>query len=126
MLAARKQKQALGAHKFEPSAQQRAQVRTFAGLGLPQDQICRLVGMSEAALRNHFEEELGLGIAQANSQVMGALYKSAVEEKNVTAQIFWAKARLGMSEKTQTEQLGPDGKPIDPNARPIVVLKVER
>ena len=126
MLEARKQKQALAGHRFEPTERQRAQVRSFSGLGLPQDQICRLVGVSEAALRSHFSEELGLGIAQANGAVMGALYKSAVEDKNVTAQIFWAKARVGLSEKTQVEQLGPDGKPIDPNARPIVVLKVER
>lgn len=100
--------------RFEPTAEQRAQVTTLAGLGLPQDQIALLVlnpitgaPISEQVLRSAFERELAAGPAQANSSVAQSLFKMATGTGNVkrvpAAAMFWLKARAGWRETQHVE-----------------------
>lgn len=96
---------------FQPSGQQHRQVETYAGLGLPQDQIARLIinpatgePISETTLKVHFHHELQAGIAKANAHVVGNLYKHTAEKPG--AAIFWVRARLGWRDRTYPGEMG--------------------
>ena len=75
-------------------------VEQLAGFGIPQDDMVRLVlnnkgkPISQVTLREHFRYELDVGMTKANVAVAGALFRNAVKNDNVTAQIFWAKVRM--------------------------------
>lgn len=105
-----------GRPPFVPTAEQRKLVEALAGYGIPRDQICQLVtdkngkGICEDTLRKVFPAELGAGTAKANAKVAGALFKNAVENMNVAAQIFWAKTRMGWKETSvQEHSVAEDG-----------------
>ena len=85
--------------------QERAIVQRASMMGMPQETIAKILHTTKATLEKHFREELDNSSDQANMQVLGALYKSAIGG-NVTAQIFWCKTRLGMREKTEIEHTG--------------------
>src|SRR5690348_13576296 len=70
----------------------RERVRYLAGLGVPQNDIARLIGCSPKTLRRRFRDELDRGVAEANAVVSGSLF-AAAKAGNVTAQIFWLKTR---------------------------------
>ncbi len=75
----------------------REKVRYLAGLGLPQDDIARIIDCAPKTLRKRFRDELDRGIAEANAMVSGYLFASA-KGGNTTAQIFWLKTRAGWRE----------------------------
>lgn len=89
----------------EPTDETRRLARTLSGLGVPQESICHIIGVSKPTLHAHYRTELDLGMAEANAKVSGALFK-LIEQGNVAATIFWLKSRCGWSEKVQTEQVG--------------------
>ena len=64
----------------------------LAGLGVPQDDIAKIIGCAPKTLRKRFREELDRGVAEANAMVAGYLFNSA-KQGNVSAQIFWLKIR---------------------------------
>ena len=70
----------------------REKVQYLAGLGVPQDDIAKIVGCAPKTLRKRFREELDRGVAEANAMVAGYLFNSA-KQGNVSAQIFWLKTR---------------------------------
>ena len=72
-------------------------VMRAAGLGFNQDKIAAIIGISKPTLERHFREELDRGMALADYAVGNALYERAVGG-NVTAQIWWTKARMGWKE----------------------------
>ena len=93
-----------GMPRFEPTPEQRESVETLAGYGIPHEDIARLVvsprtkaAIDAKTLRLAFRDELDVGQVKANSAVVGSLYKQAVGG-NVTAQIWWTKARMGWKE----------------------------
>ena len=55
----------------------RERVRYLAGLGVPQDDIARLIGCSSKTLRKRFRDELDRGVAEANAVVSGSLFAAA-------------------------------------------------
>jgi hypothetical protein len=55
----------------------RERVRYLAGLGMPQDDIARLIGCSPKTLRKRFRDELDRGVAEANAVVSGSLFAAA-------------------------------------------------
>ena len=67
-------------------------VRHLAGVGVPQDDIARLVGCAPKTLRKRCRYDLDRGVAEANAVVSGSLF-AAAKGGNVTAQIFWLKSR---------------------------------
>ena len=77
---------------FKPTDELRARVRQLAIVGLPQDDIAKLVRCSPKTLRKHFRRELDEGGAEANALVAGFLFQAA-KAGNVAAQIFWLKTR---------------------------------
>ena len=94
---------------FEPTDEQRRIVERAAGLGLRQDKVCQLIisprtngPISKETLEKHFRAELDRGMALADYAVAKSLYDQAVGG-NVTAQIWWTKARMGWKETQVVE-----------------------
>lgn len=92
----------MGQKPHEPSEESHKLVRTLSGLGVPQDDICVLVGCTKPTLHKHYRESLDKGLAEANSQIAQTLFKQAIGG-NIAAAIFWAKARMGWREKQEFE-----------------------
>jgi hypothetical protein len=92
-----------------PTEDFRKQVQEASGLGLPQDQICALVGISDVTLRKHYESELGMGKAKASAAVAKTLFNKATVGQDTTAMIWWTKAQMRWSETMRQEVTGRDG-----------------
>jgi hypothetical protein len=68
---------------------------------------------SRCTLRSAFRHELDVGHVKANSAVAESLYQQAIKG-NVTAAIWWTKARTGWKETTVQHFQDADGNPIGP------------
>jgi hypothetical protein len=80
----------------------REKVRYLAGVGLPQDDIAKIVGCAPKTLRKRCRNDLDRGIAEANATMCGYLF-AAAKAGNVVAQIFWLKTKAHWREKTAPE-----------------------
>jgi hypothetical protein len=78
---------------FVVTEEMREQVRAAAARGVPQESIAADIDCDPKTLRKHFRKELDRGAAQANAQIAGSLFDSAMAG-NIAAQIFLAKVRL--------------------------------
>ncbi len=94
-----------------PTDENRLQVETAAGLGLPHDQIGALIGISDVTLRKYYRRELDIGKAKASASIAKSLYNKAMKG-DVTAAIWWTKAQMGWGETNTTKLANPDGSPI--------------
>jgi hypothetical protein len=89
--------------RLNPTDEQRKIVKTMSAVGIPQDEIARLIGIrSPKTLRKHFWGELDRGATDANASVAGALFKQAMGG-NVAAQKFWLQSRAGWRTKPAFE-----------------------
>ena len=98
----------------------RERVRYLAGLGVPQDDIAKIVGCAPKTLRKHFRGELDRGVAEANATMSGYLF-AAAKAGNVTAQIFWLKVRANWRERPAPDDPVP-GSAIGQNSQVVLVL----
>jgi len=78
--------------------EERQLVRCGVAMGIPQDDIARVLKISPVRLREDFPEELSSGAAEANIAVGNALYRQATVAGNVRAQMFWLRAKCGWRE----------------------------
>ncbi len=105
----------------------RKTVESMAAVGITQADIAKVVGVSEVTLRKHYREELDNAAIKANAQV-GTWLFGACKEGNVTAQIFWAKTRMGWKETNvnQLQNLDENGNPVAPpvDVTPDLVQKL--
>ena len=96
------------------------EVKRLASRGLSQEQIAAALGISERTLRNRkaddaaFAEAIKAGQAIGIAEVANALWENA-KGGNVTAQIFFLKARAKWKDKHE----GEDGE--DDTAQPVAV-----
>lgn len=104
--------------KHEPNPRTRATVRGLAAYGIEQNDIARMVGVSDRTLRKYYREELDLGLVQANAKVAEGLYAAtrlilrpmhdangqpvvdakgepvmAIDKNGLVATMFWLKTR---------------------------------
>lgn len=88
-------------NRWTPTEEQRRQVKMLAAMGTPQDDIALVIGVSKPTLRRACKDELALGGVEANAKVAQSLFRQATDAKrpNVVAGIFWAKARMGWSDR---------------------------
>lgn len=92
-----------GRPPFEPTYEQRKTVEAMVGYGIPQDSICQIITKSDGTpiskptLEKHFRAEIDQGAVKANAKIAESLFKQAVGG-NVTAGIWWTKARMGWKE----------------------------
>ena len=84
------------AHK--PTDDTRKSVKAMAAYGIPHEDIAVAIDITAKTLRKHYRPELTVGHISANAQVVGSLFKQAIGG-NVTAAIFWTKARMGWSDR---------------------------
>jgi hypothetical protein len=96
---------------FQPSEEQRRQVKLLVAFGNKQQQIATVLKISDRTLRKHFREELNRGATEANSQIANALFKKA-KDGDTTAQIFWLKCRAGWRERNGFEGAAPAAAPF--------------
>jgi hypothetical protein len=98
----------------------RDKVRYLAGLGVPQEDIARLIGCAPKTLRKRFREDLDRGTAEANATMSGFLF-AAAKAGNIAAIIFWLKTRAHWRERTRPDDPVPHiDAPSD--SRAVVVL----
>src|SRR5215469_14830710 len=81
-------------------------VRELAGVGVPQDDIARIIGCSPKTLRKRLRDELDLGVAEANATIAGCLF-AAAKGGNVPAMMFWLKTRARWRERTAADEEAP-------------------
>jgi hypothetical protein len=70
----------------------RERVRYLAGVGVPQDDIAKILGCAPKTLRKRFRADLDRGVAEANATMCGFLF-AAAKAGNIPAIIFWLKTR---------------------------------
>jgi hypothetical protein len=96
----------------------RGRVRSLAGVGVRQEDIATIIGCDPKTLRKHFRDELDRGMAEANAEIAGCLFKAA-KGGNVAAQIFWLKTRANWQENRAPEHPIPG---TDAEAKPATVV----
>ncbi|OXE37506.1 MAG: hypothetical protein CGW95_00920 [Phenylobacterium zucineum] len=103
---------AMPAHK--PTRQMREQVERMAGFGFTIEQIAIALDIGERTLYKYYSTELERGHISVNMKVVGKLFAATQrnDKSAVTAQIFWAKTRMGWKETDRHEHTGEDGEPI--------------
>jgi hypothetical protein len=116
----------MASHNFEVTEQSLNDVKSMAALGIPEDDIGKVLGISAAKVRRLFRTELRREPIEANKQVMQALFDMAVSGKNATAAMFWAKARCGMQEKSGEQTAEPPVKRIVFLEKALVPKKSDR
>jgi hypothetical protein len=90
--------------EFKVTDEMRKQVIALVGFGITQGEIATVIGCARNTLVKHFHRELITGEVEINRRVVGALYNNAVKNNNVTAQIWWTKARMGWKDTTVQER----------------------
>ena len=101
------------AKKFEPTDQDRIDVCAMITDNNFMAPIARLMGLTEVKFKKVFAYEIKFGKDMAVSNVKKALYKKAIEEKNVTAQLgFLNNYDDNVKNKSMLELTGKDGTPI--------------
>ena len=110
-----------------PTDAQREKVRDLAGHGVPHADIALIIGINLKTLYCRYRNDLDVGMASANAEVGGALFRMAVSGDVPAATIFWAKVRMGWSERQVVELTGRNGGPIqhDHAARLAVITDAE-
>lgn len=87
--------------------QKQEKVRTLAAIGVPVEQIGRVIGCDAKTVRKHYRAILETASAEANAAVAGRLFRLAMDG-DVAACIFWTKARMGWSDRLQVQHtVGP-------------------
>jgi len=81
--------------------------------GASQAAIARALCISEDTLQRHFVYELQHGREDVNAAIAKGVTAMALEGDK-TMMIFYAKTRLGWSERTSVGYVGADGRPADP------------
>jgi len=116
----------IAANYHVPTANTRKGVMYAAGLGLSQEAIAKVIGISLPTLRSHYDEELSCAQNVMMADIQANLYNIARDPKHkdsVKSGIFLL-SKLGgetYKEKSALELSGPDGKPlqIDQQSRTI-------
>jgi hypothetical protein len=97
---------------FTPTAEQRALVKSMAGLGTPHEDIARKIGIrSPKTLRKHFRDELDLGSTEAIYNVARTAYQMAISGDYPAMTIFFLKTRARWRERPAFE---PASVPLPP------------
>jgi len=87
-----------GRPAHEPTDQMRKQAESMSGYGVPQEAIASMLEIDPKTLRKHYEHELALGKAKANTQIAKTLYEKAVNDRDTGSLIWWSKTQMGWSE----------------------------
>lgn len=103
-----------------PTEKSRRGVLHAIGLGLNQENIAKVMGISLNALRNHYREELDTGLIVMMDDVKTNLYNIARDpsHKGTVQAGMYLLSRLGgenFRDVKRVEMTGADGKPLEVN-----------
>jgi hypothetical protein len=125
------EKRGRGQPKFEPTQEQRSQVKLMKALAIPEDWICQTITnprtgkpVAPMTLARAFAAELESGATEFHALVgnfilcailgkkpaLGDAIKS--EQVRMTAAIFYAKTKMGWRETVVNERANKDDKPF--------------
>ena len=80
---------------YTPSEDDKQRVRKYAASGASEDDIAALLDVPVKRLRKAFKKELKQGEAEGKQVALDKLHDVVREGSNVSALIFWVKARCG-------------------------------
>lgn len=101
------------AKKYEPNEEHRRLIEQMTAVGVVQEQVAAVLGVSIDTIQRHYKEELLTAVSKANAKIAGTLYNKAMRGDTV-CMIFWLKTRAGWRERTALEVTGKDGAAITP------------
>jgi hypothetical protein len=96
----------------------RERVRYLAGVGVPQDDIAKIICCAPKTLRKRFPDDLDRGVAEANATMCGYLF-AAAKGGNIAAIIFSLKKRAWRERMTSDPIAGTDA---ESNSSVVLVL----
>ena len=76
-----------------PTDSTRAEVSALISFGITQEDIAKYVGVDQSTLAKYYRREIDTAVIRANAQVANKLFRKAVEQDDLSAQIFWLKTR---------------------------------
>lgn len=88
-----------------PTEKTRAEVSALTSFGNTQEEIARYLGICVDTLAKYYRNELDNAVLKANAQVARALYNKAVNQDELSAQVFWLKTRAKWREKDREEDI---------------------
>lgn len=102
-----------GPKPWEPTPEQLAKIKLYAGLGSTQEQIAKMIGISVDTLGRNEAAHAAWEVGQADTiaKVAGSLVKKALNGDTASA-IFYLKTQAGWRETVRNEHTGADGGPI--------------
>lgn len=109
--AAAKRKKANGRPPYKTTEAHKKVIIAMASFGIPHEDIATSIGIDAKTMRKYYPDELGASATNANAKIAESLYNNATSG-NVTAQIWWTKARMGWKETARQEHTGRGGGPI--------------
>lgn len=89
---------------FKPTDEQRQVVLALSRFGIPREQIAGYLGICKKTLGRHFKPELFKSKVETNLMVAKGLFHNAVEEGNVSAQIFWLKTQCKWTDREDEDE----------------------
>ena len=92
---------------FKPTPEQRKMVQAMCAYGIPQNDICAVLGTTDKTFRKHFLTEIRIAATQANAKVAETAYQMAISGQTPSATFFWLKCRAGWRE-TDRDQSDPN------------------
>jgi len=105
-------------HEHIPTQKSRKGVLHAVGLGMNHENIAKVMGISVNALRNHYREELDIGLSVVMDDVKTNLYNIARDpaHKGTVQAGMYLLSRLGgdsFRDVKRVEMTGADGKPLE-------------
>ncbi len=76
-----------------PTDKTRAEVTALTSFGNTQEEVASYLGICVDTLAKYYRHELDTAVIRANAQVARALYNKAVNQDDLSAQVFWLKTR---------------------------------
>ena len=94
-----------GKPPFKPTDDERKTVELMISVGIPHEGVALVLrdGISDKTLRKHFRREIDTAAIKANAKVGGTMFQQAIGG-NMSAAIWWSKARMNWKE-TQINEL---------------------
>lgn len=97
----------------EPTEKTRAEVAALTSFGNTQVEIAGYLDVSEDTLRRHYRDELDNSVVRANAKVAAKLYRKAIDDNDIKAQIFWLKTRARWRETDHGDDKSVSDKIVD-------------
>lgn len=92
----------------KPTDKLRDEIERLSSVGIPQDDIALMVGITSRTMRKYYRDELDVATSKANASVAGTLFKKAMDG-DTTCMIFWLKTRAKWNDRPDEQR---DDKPI--------------